>query len=313
MAWRRFGKKKEMPEGVWIKCKKCGATLYQKAFEENLNVCKECGWHSTVSGRRRVELLIDEGTFVEKWSDLFPRDFLSFVDKEPYPAKVLKTVKKTGELEAAIAGHGLVDGRPIALCVLDFTFMGGSMGSVVGEKVARTIELGADERLPVVVVSSSGGARMHEGAISLMQMAKTSAALERLGRRGVPYFSILTDPTTGGVTASFAALGDVILAEPDALIGFAGPRVIQETLRTELPEGFQRSEFLLEHGFIDRIVLRHEMKGLLGRLIDLMWGYDDATWTKFGGRKPGPEATAPVESGSSSGRSDSQGAPSVDR
>jgi acetyl-CoA carboxylase carboxyl transferase subunit beta len=299
MAWRRFGKKREMPEGVWIKCKKCGATLYQKAFEENLHVCKECGWHSPIAARRRVELLLDEGTFVECWSDLSPRDFLGFVDKEPYPDKVAKTMKKTGEIEAALAGRGLVDGRPISLCVLDFTFMGGSMGSVVGEKVTRAIEFGAEERLPVVVVSSSGGARMHEGAISLMQMAKTSAALERLGRKGVPFVSVLTDPTTGGVTASFAALGDVILAEPDALIGFAGPRVIQETLRTELPEGFQRSEFLLEHGFVDRIVPRHELKALLARFIDLLWKYDEATWTKFGGRAPaaGEPPAAPAAAG----------------
>jgi acetyl-CoA carboxylase carboxyl transferase subunit beta len=294
MAWRRFGKKKEMPEGVWIKCKKCSATLYQKDFEENLHVCKECGRHAPISGRKRVEILTDPGTFVELWGDLYPQDFLNFVDKEPYPEKLLKTVKKTGETEAAIAGHGLLDGRPIALCALDFTFMGGSMGSVVGEKVARTIEFGADEKLPVIVVSSSGGARMHEGAVSLMQMAKTSAALDRLRSRGVPYFSILTDPTTGGVTASFAALGDVIVAEPDALIGFAGPRVIQETLRTELPQGFQRSEFLLDHGFIDRIATRAELKGLLGRFIDLLFEYPKAAWAKFGGRAPTP-ATAVVE------------------
>lgn len=268
MAWRRFGKKREMPEGVWIKCKKCGATLYQKAFEENLHVCKECGWHSPIAARRRVELLLDEGTFVECWSDLSPRDFLGFVDKEPYPDKVAKTMKKTGEIEAALAGRGLVDGRPISLCVLDFTFMGGSMGSVVGEKVTRAIEFGAEERLPVVVVSSSGGARMHEGAISLMQMAKTSAALARHDERGGLFISVLTDPTTGGVTASFAMLGDVILAEPQALIGFAGPRVIQQTIRQELPEGFQTSEFLLKAGLVDRVVAREQLRAELARLID---------------------------------------------
>jgi acetyl-CoA carboxylase carboxyl transferase subunit beta len=297
MAWTRFRKKKEMPEGVWIKCKKCGATLFQKTFEENLHVCKECGYHAPISGRRRLEILVDPGSFAERWTELYPTDFLGFTDKEPYPEKLAKSVKKSGEVEAAIAGSGTIEGRPVALCVLDFTFMGGSMGSVVGEKVSRTIELGADERLPVIVVSSSGGARMHEGAVSLMQMAKTSAALDRLGRRGVPFISVLTDPTTGGVTASFAALGDVIVAEPDALIGFAGPRVIQETLRTTLPDGFQRSEFLLEHGFIDRIATRHELRPLLARLVDLLWRYDDATFAKFGGRRPTTEPAAETAAG----------------
>ncbi|HYC76503.1 MAG TPA: acetyl-CoA carboxylase, carboxyltransferase subunit beta, partial [Planctomycetota bacterium] len=270
MAWGRFRKKKEMPEGVWIKCRRCGATLFQKAFEENLNVCKECGFHAPVSARRRLELLLDEGSFEERWPDLFPTDSLQFVDKDAYPEKLAKSVKKTGELEAATAGSGRIHGKPVAICVLDFTFMGGSMGSVVGEKVTRTVELGAEELLPTVVVSSSGGARMHEGAVSLMQMAKTSAALERLGRRGVPFYSVLTDPTTGGVTASFAALGDVIVAEPGALIGFAGPRVIQETLRTELPEGFQRSEFLLEKGMLDLVVDRRELKAAIANALGFM-------------------------------------------
>jgi acetyl-CoA carboxylase carboxyl transferase subunit beta len=273
MRWRTFGKKRDMPEGLWLKCKKCGQTVFQKEFEKNLNVCPHCGMHSQLAGRARLESLVDPGTFEERWKELFPVDFLEFVDKEPYPAKLDRTVQKTGQTEAAIAGVGQILGDPLAICVLDFTFMGGSMGSVVGEKVTRTVECAIAESLPVLIVSASGGARMHEGAVSLMQMAKTSAALERLDRKGGLCISVLTDPTTGGVTASFAALGDVILAEPAALIGFAGPRVIEETLRTELPDGFQRSEFQLEHGFIDRIVPRAELRKAISRVVEGLWVY----------------------------------------
>jgi acetyl-CoA carboxylase carboxyl transferase subunit beta len=273
MRWSRFGKKRDMPEGLWVKCKKCGQTVFQKELEKNLNVCPHCGMHSQLAGRARVESLVDPGTFEERWKDLYPVDFLEFVDKEPYPAKLDRTVQKTGEIEAAIAGVGQIMGNPVAMCVLDFSFMGGSMGSVVGEKVARTVECAVTEALPALIVTASGGARMHEGAISLMQMAKTSVALERLDRKGGLCISVLTDPTTGGVTASFATLGDVILAEPGALIGFAGPRVIEETLRTELPDGFQRSEFQLEHGFIDKIVPRAELKKTLRKIIDTLWTY----------------------------------------
>ncbi len=281
MRWRSFGKKKDMPEGLWIKCKKCNQTLFQKDFEKNLNVCMHCGAHSLLAGRRRVDSLVDEGTFDEMWNQLYPRDFLGFVDKEPYPEKLARTVIKSGETEAAIAGVGLIEGKPVSLCVLDFGFMGGSMGSVVGEKVARAVELATELKIPAVLVSASGGARMHEGVLSLMQMAKTSGALHRLDKSGGLCICVLTDPTTGGVTASFAALGDVIVAEPDALIGFAGPRVIQETLRTDLPEGFQRSEFQLEHGFVDKIVKRHELKHTLAQLVDLLFTYKPETMKRF--------------------------------
>jgi acetyl-CoA carboxylase carboxyl transferase subunit beta len=229
--------------------------------------------HSQLAGRARVESLVDPGSFEERWRDLFPVDFLEFVDKEPYPAKLERTVQKTGQCEAAITGVGQILTNPVSLCVLDFSFMGGSMGSVVGEKVTRAVECSIEEFMPAVIVSASGGARMHEGAVSLMQMAKTSAALEKLHESGGLCISVLTDPTTGGVTASFAALGDVIVAEPGALIGFAGPRVIEETLRTELPDGFQRSEFQLEHGFIDRIVPRGELKKVLAQVIEALWVY----------------------------------------
>jgi len=268
MPWR-FRTKREMPEGVWIKCKSCNATLFQKDFEANLAVCSQCGWHGPIGARRRIALLTDDGSFDERWSELHPKDWLGFNDKERYPDKLKKSVARTGSLEAAVAGTAKLDGHPITLCVLDFAFMGGSMGSVVGEKVTRTIEAATEAGVPAIVVSQSGGARMHEGAVSLMQMAKTSAAIERHGRKGLLFISILTDPTTGGVTASFAALGDVIIAEPGALIGFAGPRVIQETIRATLPEGFQRSEFLLDHGFIDRIVERKDMKSELARIIGI--------------------------------------------
>lgn len=268
MPWR-FRAKREMPEGVWIKCKNCNATLFQKDFEANLAVCHECGWHGPISARRRIEILTDEGTFEERWSDLHPKDWLGFNDKERYPDKLKKSVIRSGSLEAAIAGPAKLDGHRIYLCALDFAFMGGSMGSVVGEKVTRTVEAATDDGVPAIVVSQSGGARMHEGAVSLMQMAKTSAAIERHGRKGLMYISVLTDPTTGGVTASFAALGDVIIAEPRALIGFAGPRVIEETIRAQLPKGFQRSEFLLDHGFIDRIIERKDMKTEIAKIIGI--------------------------------------------
>lgn len=276
MPWSRFRKKRDMPEGLWSKCKECGTTLYQKDLEEAMHVCSECGHHMRIGAAARVATLVDGGhAFEEHWPDLYPTDPLAFVDKGPYIDKLASTAKKTGKTDAATAGLGLIDGQPVALCILDFSFMGGSMGMVVGERVTRTIELALEHRIPAVVLSCSGGARMHEGALSLMQMAKTSALLARLQEEKGLYISVLANPTTGGVMASFAALGDIILAEPGALIGFAGPRVIQETLRIELPEGFQTSEFLLEHGFIDRIVSRKNLRGELSRLFSLLWTYDD--------------------------------------
>ena len=289
MGWTRFRKKRDMPEGLWVKCKKCGTTLFTKELEANFHICKSCSYHFHMPSEERVRTLLDEGSFTEMWTDLLPLDRLQFEDKEPYPEKIAKSQKKSGLDEGAIAGVGQIDGHPIALCMLDFRFMGGSMGTVVGEKVTRTLELAYRDRIPAVVISCSGGARMHEGALSLMQMAKTSAAIARLHESKGLYLSVLTNPTTGGVMASFAALGDLIFAEPGALIGFAGPRVIQETLRTELPEGFQTSEFLLERGFIDRIVVRSKLRGELKRTIDLLWDYPDSALKKY------PPVAAPKE------------------
>ena len=273
MAWTRFRKKRDMPEGVWVKCPSCGKTLYQKDLHDNFHVCGECSHHFRMGARERVTSLVDPGSFKELHADLYTVDRLEFTDDVPYSEKVRRSAKKTGSPEAAMAGTATIRTRPVSLCVLDFHFMGGSMGAVVGEKVTRTVELAAEERLPAVIVSCSGGARMHEGMISLMQMAKTSAALSRLDALGGLAISVLCNPTTGGVMASYAALGDVILAEPRALIGFAGPRVIQETLRTELPEGFQTAEFLLERGFVDRIVERKDLPATIGLLIDTLWTY----------------------------------------
>lgn len=275
MAFIRFRKKKEIPSGLWVKCENCDATLFKKELARNLNVCGECGHHFPISGSERIRITVDHGSFVETASELRALDRLNFVDKEPYSEKLERSIKKTGQNDAALLGTCTLMGMPIVLCVIDFTFIGGSMGSVVGEKVTRAIEMSVEMKRPVVVISSSGGARMHEGALSLMQMGKTSAAIARHHAAGGLFISVLTNPTTGGVTASFAALGDITIAEPGALIGFAGPRVIKETLRTQLPEGFQRSEFLRDHGFIDEIVPRAELRPALGRFIDYLWTYRD--------------------------------------
>ena len=274
MAWKRFRKKKELPGGLWVKCPSCTAMLFKKELLRNLNVCTECSHHFAVSALERVRMTVDEGSFEELAAKLYPIDHLSFVDnKEPYNDKLVRSMAKSGVIEAAIYGPCTIEGQPLVLCVLDFTFIGGSMGCVVGEKVTRAVELGTERNIPVVVVSASGGARMQEGALSLMQMGKTSVALSRHAEKGGLYISVLTNPTTGGVMASFAAMGDIIIAEPNALIGFAGPRVIKETLRQQLPDGFQRSEFLLEHGFLDSIVPRSEMRQSLSRFISYLWTY----------------------------------------
>lgn len=281
MAWSRFRKKKDMPEGLWVKCKRCNKTLFTKELTENLQVCEHCGYHMHQSARERISALLDDQSFKEQWADLFTADRLSFVDKEPYPEKIRKTAKKSGLSEGAVAGTGSIKGNPVAICCLDFAFMGGSMGTVVGEKVTRTIELATEENIPAIVISCSGGARMHEGALSLMQMGKTSAAIARHHEKGGLYISVLANPTTGGVMASFAALGDLIFAEPGALIGFAGPRVIQETLRTELPDGFQTAEFLLDRGFVDRIVPRSELREAIASSIGFLWKYTEEQVEKF--------------------------------
>jgi acetyl-CoA carboxylase carboxyl transferase subunit beta len=276
MAW--FRKKKaltasiekknvQVPEGVWTKCKNCHEIVYAKEVKRNLDVCPKCDYHFRIGARERIDLIIDEGTFVEMDATMRSVDFLDFKDSKKYKDRIKAAIKKAGDGDAVICGEGHLDGLPVVVAVFDFSFMGGSMGSVVGEKITRAIEKGLETNAPVLIFSSSGGARMQESIMSLMQMAKTSAALAKLKAAGIPFISVLTDPTTGGVTASFAMLGDLNIAEPRALIGFAGPRVIEQTIRQTLPEGFQRSEYLLEHGMVDMIVPRREMKQKLSELL----------------------------------------------
>ena len=263
-----FAEKKGVPEGLWMKCPGCGETVFRKAVESNLEVCPKCQHHLRVSGRRRVEQLVDPDSFEPFNADLAPSDPLGFVDGKPYSARLRDAQRKTGEQDALQTGYGFIKGRRAVIAAMDFTFFAGSMGSVVGEKLTQAIERATDADLPLVVVSCSGGARMQESGFSLMQMAKTSAALARFHEAGGLFISVLADPTTGGVTASFAMLGDVILAEPKALVGFAGPRVIANTIRKELPPGFQSAEFLLDAGFVDRIVHRKDLRSEIGRIID---------------------------------------------
>jgi acetyl-CoA carboxylase carboxyl transferase subunit beta len=252
-----------MPEGLWVKCEACKEMVYKKEVLRNANVCPKCNYHFRIGARDRLAMVFDDGRFEEFDGDIAPRDALEFKDVKPYAARIRDYQKRTGLKDAFISSYGKIDGRPVVIGVMEYGFMGGSMGSVVGEKVTRCAERALAERIPLIVISCSGGARMQEGALSLMQMAKISAALARLEEERVPYISILTDPTTGGVTASFAMLGDLNLAEPRALIGFAGPRVIEQTIRQTLPEGFQRSEFLLEHGMLDMVVERSRMREVL--------------------------------------------------
>jgi acetyl-CoA carboxylase carboxyl transferase subunit beta len=258
----------KVPEGLWVKCTQCGEILQSKILKDNLQVCPECSTHFRMSAAERIAMLTDEGSFDEYAEDLVSTDPLEFDDTKPYKARLRSAADNTGIRDAFVVGKARLQGLPYHLGVFEFKFMGGSMGSVVGEKVTRLYESALKDRLPAVVVSASGGARMQEGILSLMQMAKTTAILSQMREEGIPYISVLTDPTTGGVAASFAMLGDIILAEPNALIGFAGPRVIEQTIRQSLPEGFQRSEFLLKHGFLDRIVSR---KDLAGELRQWMW------------------------------------------
>ena len=264
----RLRKKKDMPGGLWLKCESCGEMMYKKELEERRRVCPSCGFHFTLPGRERIAMLLDPGTWEERFANVRSKDRLNFIDRGPYMEKIERAEQKTHQTEALLAGTGEIDGREIVLCVLDFSFMGGSMGEVVGEKIALAAELARALERPLIVFTSSGGARMHEGVISLMQMAKTSAALADLNDAGGFSICIMTHPTTGGVTASFASVCDITLAEPGALIGFAGPRVIANTIKQELPPGFQRSEFLLSKGQLDRIVHRDHMRDELARLID---------------------------------------------
>lgn len=252
--------------GKWIKCEKCGEILYKEEVKANLSVCTNCGYHFRISSRRRISQIIDEGTFEEINENMHTKDPLKF---NGYVQKLEILQSKTGIKEAVKTGLGKIEGEKVAIAVMDSNFMMGSMGSVVGEKITYLIEEAIEQRLPVIIFCVSGGARMQEGIISLMQMAKTSAALAKLDDEGLLYISVLTDPTTGGVTASFASTADIILAEPNSLIGFAGPRVIEQTIKQKLPEGFQKSEFLLEHGFIDRVVPRKEMKKELAQILKM--------------------------------------------
>ena len=260
-------KQREIPDGLFLKCSSCGYIIYKRELEEHLYTCPQCGNHARIGSDEYIDILIDAGTWKETDAGMTSTDPLEFVDERPYPEKLEKAKKKTGLSDAIRSGTGEIEGAKVSLVVMDFSSVGGSMGSVVGEKFTRAADLARKEGIPFIAVTASGGARMMESAISLMQMAKTSVALAQLADAGVPYITILTHPTTGGVTASFGMLGDITLAEPGALIGFAGPRVIEQTIKKRLPEGFQKSEFLLEHGFVDHIVPRKELKEFLSRLL----------------------------------------------
>jgi len=257
-------------EGLWVKCDGCRQIIWKKDLEENLNVCPKCEWHFRIDAAARLALLLDDGKFQVRDEKLASTDPLKFSDTRPYRNRLLKSQDSTGLKDAIVNAEGELNGRPVIISAMEYSFIGGSMGAVVGESITRAVERACEQRKPMIVVSASGGARMMEGVVSLMQMAKISAALARLDSARVPYISVLTDPTTGGVTASYAMLGDLNIAEPGALIGFAGPRVIEQTIRQKLPEGFQRSEFLLQHGMLDAVVHRKDMKSYIGRALDFM-------------------------------------------
>lgn len=270
MAVKAPKEKKSVPAGLWTKCEGCNEIIYKDELSKNYKVCPKCGYYFKLSAKERINMLIEKKTFVEYDKKMRPVDPLQFKDIKKYANKCQEVHKKTGLYEAAITGEGLIGKHKVVLCALDFSFFGGSMASVVGEKITRAIERAIEQKLPVIIVSSSGGARMQEGILSLMQMAKTSAALAKLAQHNLPYISVLTNPTTGGVAASFGMLGDINIAEPRALIGFAGPRVIEQTIRQQLPDGFQRSEFVLKHGMIDIIVERKNMKNLIIKLLHFL-------------------------------------------
>ena len=283
MTW--FDKKKEqerepkekreelrISDELWMKCKSCNEIIYRKVIERNLQVCPKCNYHFPIPARRRIECVADPGSFLEYDAYLTSADPLEFKDSKRYPQRIKESQESTGLKDAVLSGEAKIKGQPVMLGIFDFDFMGGSLGSVVGEKITRLIERAIEKRVGVVIFCASGGARMQEGILSLMQMAKTSAARARLNEARIPYIAVLTDPTTGGVSASVAMLGDVIIAEPKALIGFAGARVIMDTIRVELPEGFQRAEFLLQHGMIDLIVERKDLRQTLASLLDMLDG-----------------------------------------
>ena len=283
------GRKKEMPEGLWTKCPSCDVYIFNKELEANQMVCKECSHHFNISARQRIEHFIDEGTFQEHDSSVASVDILKFTGANSYSEQLKKYQKKTGLKDGSVCGIGKLDDRQVSVAVMEFNFLGGSMGSVMGEKITRAIERATKLKAPVIIFSASGGARMHEGMFSLMQMAKTSGALSRHAEARLPFISVLTHPTMGGVTASFASLGDLNIAEPKAMIGFAGARVLKETTRQDLPKGFQTAEFLLERGLIDRIVPRTQMKAEIAKLLAYMDGRKNGkasgTVTKSGSLK----------------------------
>ena len=264
------GEKKVRTEGVWVKCVGCRQIIWKKDLEENMNVCPKCDKHFRIDARARLALLLDDNQYETFDGNISSTDPLKFVDLKPYSSRLKQAQKDTGLKDAIINAQGKLLGRPVVASVMEYAFIGGSMGAVVGEAITRAVERAAEKRIPLVIVSASGGARMMEGVISLMQLAKISAALARLDKAKVPFISLLTDPTTGGVTASFAMLGDLNIAEPGALIGFAGPRVIEQTIRQKLPPGFQRSEFLLQHGMLDAVVSRKQLKPYIARALDFM-------------------------------------------
>ncbi len=276
MAWfkknreLKADKKVKIPEGLWVKCESCREIIYKKEIDRNLRICPKCNYHFRISARERIKLLVDDGSFVEMDDGLSSNDPLNFRDKISYKDRIAENRKKSGLFDAVISGEATIGGHPAVIAVMDFSFMGGSMGSVVGEKILRAAEAAAELKRPLITIASSGGARMQEGIFSLMQMARVSAAVARLKDEGMLYISILADPTFGGVTASFATLGDIIIAEPKSLVGFAGPRVIEQTIKQQLPDDFQRAEFLLEHGLIDKIVDRKNMKETVAKVIELL-------------------------------------------
>ncbi len=265
--------KREEPKLVdelWVKCNSCNGIIYRKVIERNLQVCPKCNYHFQIPARKRIDCVVDPGTFIEYDADLISTDPLEFKDSKKYPQRLKESQEATGQKDAIICGEARVNGQPVMIGIFEFNFMGGSLGSVVGEKITRLIERAIGKRIGVIIFCASGGARMQEGILSLMQMAKTSAALAKLYEARIPYISVLTDPTTGGVSASIGMLGDVIIAEPKAMIGFAGPRVIKETIRAELPEGFQRAEYLLQHGMVDLIVERKDLRHTLASLLEML-------------------------------------------
>jgi acetyl-CoA carboxylase carboxyl transferase subunit beta len=275
MAWFKkttdqSDKRVRIPEGLWVKCNNCKEIIYRMEVERNLQVCPKCNYHFRISSRKRLELLTDKGTFQEIDPDLASSDPLKFKDIKPYRDRLRENQKRSGLTEAIITGEAKLNGIPVVIAVMDFSFMGGSMGSVVGEKATRAVEFSIEKRLPLIISSASGGARMQEGMFSLIQMAKVSSAIGRLKETSTPYISILTDPTFGGVSASFAMLGDIIMAEPRSLIGFAGPKVIEQTIKQQLPSDFQKAEFLLEHGLIDMVVNRRDLKETIFKILTLL-------------------------------------------